>query len=311
MIHSYPSVFALGHKAVTDIFNEDVTVTEKVDGSQFSFGIYDDPELAPEFPFRIQCRCKGAQLQMLAPEKMFAAAVETVNRLAPILTPNWTYRGEYLSKPKHNALSYDRVPSQHVIVFDINTGLEEYLSWEAMSQEAERLGLETVPRLFHGKVSSVEMFRDLLHTKSVLGGVEIEGVVAKNYSRFTIDKKAMMGKFVSEAYKEVHSAEWKGANPNQGDILDRLALMYKSPARWQKAVQHLRDAGLLEDTPKDIGLLFQEVPKDILKEAESEIKDILFKWAWPRIQRASTAGLAEFYKELLLEGQFRSDAAQE
>ena len=58
MIHSYPSIYALGHKAVADIFNEPVLVEEKVDGSQFGFGIYEtDPgEWAP------RCRSKGAEL---------------------------------------------------------------------------------------------------------------------------------------------------------------------------------------------------------------------------------------------------------
>lgn len=324
MIHSYPSIYALGHKAVADIFTEEVIIEEKIDGSQFSFGVYHEPDKAsakpgdpinvpPDdvYPFRMRCRSKGAEIQMLAPEKMFTAAVETVQRLAPDLTPNWTYRGEYLSKPKHNSLSYDRVPSQNVILFDINTGLETYLPWEAKAKEAGRLGLETVPCLYHGKIESPDVLREMLHEVSVLGGTEIEGVVVKNYARFTIDKKAMMGKFVSERFKEIHAAEWKGANPNPGDILERLAVMYKSQARWAKAVQHLRESDMLEGSPKDIGLLFREVPKDILKECEAEIKDILFLWAWPRIQRATTAGMAEWYKELLLERQFGADPCGE
>ena len=244
---------------------------------------------------------------MLAPEKMFRAAVDTVLRLAPMLTPNWTYRGEYLAKPKHNALVYDRIPAQHIILFDINTGHEAYLSWADKAAEAERLGLEVVPILFAGEISSPDILRALLRTRSTLGGPEIEGVVVKNYSRFTIDKKAMLAKYVSEAYKEAHASEWKRSNPNSGDILERLATAYKSTARWGKAVQHLREAGQLEGSPKDIGLLFQEVPKDILKECEAEIKDELFAWAWPKIQRGTTAGLAEWYKDRLLEQQFVTD----
>ena len=303
MIHSYPSIYVLGHKAVSEIFSEPVTIEEQIDGSQFSFGIYETQWGEPT----IKCRSKGAEIQMLAPEKMFTLAVETVQRLAGKLRPNWTYRGEYLAKPKHNVIAYSRIPSQNVILFDINTGHESYLSWEDKSQEAERLGLETVPCLFRGQVGSPELLRELLGEISILGGSEIEGVVVKNYARFTIDKKAMMGKFVSEKFKEIHSAEWKAANPRSGDILDVLAAIYRSPARWQKAVQHLREAGELLNEPSDIGLLFKEVPRDILRECEEEIKETLFKWAWPRIARATTAGMAEWYKDLLLVRQFDQD----
>ncbi len=70
---------------------------EKVDGSQFSFGIFNG---------EIKCRSKGAQLVIDAPEKMFIPAVNVVRELAPLLKDGWTYRGEFLGRPKHNTLCY-------------------------------------------------------------------------------------------------------------------------------------------------------------------------------------------------------------
>ena len=265
---SYPSIFALGHKAVADLLLDAVTVEEKIDGSQFSFGTFEGDE-----GVYLRCRSKGAQLNLLAPEKMFTKAIETAQRLMPILHIGWTYRAEYLAKPKHNALVYDRVPNGNLILFDINPSHEEYMPWEAKAEEAGRLGLETVPRLFHGMLSDLSIVRELLNTVSVLGGQKIEGVVIKNYARFGRDKKVLMGKFVSEAYKEVHASEWKHSNPNAGDIVQALIAQYRTPARWAKAVQHLRDAGLLEGSPRDIGLLFKEVPEDLKKECVEEIKE--------------------------------------
>lgn len=165
--HSYPSIFALGHKAIKDLLTVPVIVEEKVDGSLFSWGL-------DENGF-IRVRSKGAELQPLAPEKMFTKAVELANRLAPILHPGWTYRGEFLSKPKHNALAYDRVPNGNVILFDVNTGHEAYLSYQEKSAEAARIGLECVPLLFSGTVATVEQFRALLDTPSVLGGQKAKG----------------------------------------------------------------------------------------------------------------------------------------
>ena len=40
--HSYPSIFALGHRALAELFLDPVVVEEKVDGSQFSFGLFEE-----------------------------------------------------------------------------------------------------------------------------------------------------------------------------------------------------------------------------------------------------------------------------
>ena len=301
MLHSYPSVYAIGHKAIEGLFNAPVVVEEKVDGSQFSFGV-----LGGE----LVCRSKGKQLIIDAPERMFERAVETAKELAPLLHPEWVYRGEYLQKPKHNTLAYDRVPAKNIIGFDINTGLEEYISPEKKRAEFERLGLECVPLLYSGIVETLEMFNGFLDRVSVLGGCKVEGVVVKNYTLMTAEKKAAMGKYVSEAFKEIHAEEWRKANPTSGDIVDQLIGRYRTPARWQKAVQHLREMGKLSETPSDIGALMREVPSDVLGECKDEIMGILFGHFWKKIQRGLTAGLPEWYKQELAKRAF-NDPAQE
>src|SRR3990167_7006721 len=223
--HAYPQVYALGHRYVADLLKGTVTVEEKVDGSQFSFGLFDGNGL---FTSGYRCRSKGAEINMLAPERMFKKAVEEIQALP--LHIGWTYRGEYLCKPKHNSLVYDRVPAHHVILFDINTGHEEDLPWDQKAEEANRIGLEVVPLLYEGVIESLEHFRTLLDTTSILGGQKIEGLVVKNYQRFGLDKKVLMGKFVSEAFKEVHAREWKTGNPASADILNLLVATYRTPA---------------------------------------------------------------------------------
>lgn len=302
--HSYPQIFNMGHRYVKDLLTTPVLVEEKIDGSQFSFGCFD----GDDGPF-VRVRSKGAEMLVDAPEKMFASAVNWVKANAYALTPGWTYRGEYLAKPKHNALTYDRIPANHIILFDINPGQEDYLPWEAKVKEGGRLGLEVVPYLFHGMVKDLEQFREYLDRESVLGGQKIEGVVVKNYEMFGQDKKVLMGKFVSEAFKEVHSKSWKADNPNAGDIVQKLVETYHSPARWQKALIHLRERGLIEDSPRDIGLLMREVWPDIEKEEKDAIKDKLYEWAAHKIGRGVTAGLPEWYKEELLKKQFEPDDA--
>jgi hypothetical protein len=300
--HSYPSIYNLGHRAIANLLSIPVNVEEKVDGSQFSFGIDEQGE--------IHVRSKGAVMIPDAPERMFVEAVETVKAIAPVLRPGWTYRGEYLRKPKHNALAYGRIPKGHIIIFDVNTGEEAYLPYPAKAAEADRIGLEVVKLLFSGMLASAESLRLLFETESALGLQKIEGVVVKPaaYELFGLDKKCLMGKFVSEAFKEVHAGEWKKANPGSADILDALALSYRTPARWQKAVMHLTERGALDGSPRDIGALMKEVPTDIEKECAEEIKEKLFAWAWPKLRRSATHGLPEWYKDELLQKQFIAEA---
>lgn len=299
MIHSYPSIYTLGHGAVAEILNAPVLVEEKIDGSQFSMWKREDGEL--------ECRSKGAAINMIAPEGMFVLAVETVKSLADKLTPGWVYRGEYLCKPRHNMLSYERVPDHNIILFDINPGQEMYLSQAEKRVEAHRLGLECVPALFQGMIQSPSDIRAFLEMTSVLGGQKIEGVVIKPVTPiYGHDKKALLAKFVSEAFKEVHASDWKKEHgpKTSGEILIELAREYATPARFQKALIHLREEGKITDSPKDIGVLMAAVPPDIQKECEDEIKEKLWQWAWPQMRRSATKGLPEWYKDLLLSKQF-------
>lgn len=294
-LHSYPKVYAIGHKAVAELFDGPVLVEEKIDGSQFSFG---------EINGQLCFRSRGAEIHVNEPDKMFAAAVNQAGEIANKLHPGWTYRGEYLQKPKHNTLVYDRVPRRNVILFDINTGLEEYLARNQKEEEAERLDFELVPILYEGVITSPEELLKLLETDSCLGGQKVEGIVVKNYARFGADKKVLMGKYVREDFKEKHSRAWKKANPGTGDVIGHLIAVLRNENRWEKAVQHLREKGQLEGSPRDIGPLIREAQEDIKAEETESIKNSLFNYAMPRILRASTGGLAEWYKKKLLESAF-------
>jgi hypothetical protein len=273
-------------------------VQEKVDGSQFSFGLDADG--------MVLTKSKGAQVYLETADKLFKAAVEYVHSIKDLLTPGYTYRGEVLCRPKHNTLAYDRVPRHNVVIFDVNTGEECYLPYADVVAEANRLDLETVPLIYVGMVDSAEQLKSFLETQSFLGGQKVEGVVVKQIEtkQFGPDHKALMGKYVSEAFKEIHGGEWRKNNPSQNDVIEKVALAYKTPARWQKSVQHLREAGQITDSPQDIGKLMKEVNVDVLKECEAEIKEELFKQAWPKISRIITAGLPEWYKKELLDKQF-------
>lgn len=289
MLSSYPSIYAVGHRYIADLFTGPVTIEEKIDGSQFSFGISTFGVL--------EIRSKGNEIFVDSPEKMFSKAVQTVLSIKDQLTPGWTYRGEYLQKPKHNALTYSRTPAGNIILFDIMIGPEEYMKHSEKQVEAHSLGLECVPCFHEGEYTAAsQSLQEFFARESVLGGAKIEGVVVKNYARFGIDKKILIGKFVSEAFKEIHRTSWKIANPGPGDVVQHIISELKTDARWRKAVQHLRDAGKLTDTPQDIGPLMKELAEDLEREATDHVKEALFKHFWSQIKRGATGGFPEWYK---------------
>lgn len=295
MLHSYPSIFNLGHKAIKDIFNTEVLIEEKVDGSQFSFGKKDGV---------LFMRSKGATLYEPVTDKLFKGAAEYVSSIQSQLQEGWTYRGEVLAKTKHNALQYARTPKHNVIIFDIDRADQDYLTPEEKRAEAERLDLETVPVFFQGKVENYEQLKNLFETVSILGDAKIEGMVFKNYAMYGLDKKVLMAKWVSEAFKEVHHSEWDKANPTKTDLITMIVKDLKTDARWEKGIQHLRDDGKLENSPRDIGILLKEIQNDVKKEVGDEVKDRLFAYYWPQIARGVVAGFPEFYKERLAKSQF-------
>ena len=295
-LHGYPNIYALGHAALTDLFDGPVLVEEKVDGSQFTFARVDG---------ELVCRSKGKDQSPGVTDKMFEPAIEEIQGLD--LHDGWAYRAEYLQKPKHNVIAYDRVPRHHLVIFDINTGDEVYLSYADKEAEAARLGLEVVPSKAAGIIASWEDLQPYLDHYSFLGGTKVEGIVVKNYARFGRDKKALMGKFVSEAFKERNSKEWVAANPTTHDIIIQVTDSLRTEARWEKAIQHLRDNGELAGSPQDIGPLIKEIRADILKEETEYIRDRLFRYAWPQIERKVVAGFPEWYKERLAKAQFGDD----
>lgn len=297
-LRSYPKVWNIGHPNTDRLFDGPVVVQEKIDGSQFSFGVVGG---------ELHMRSKGAEIFLPVKDKLFKGASETAHRLhaEQTLPEGWTFRGEAICRPKHNALQYERTPAGNVILFDIDSGLERRLDPGQVRDVAERMGLEVVPTLYVGEVSDADQVRELLSSEPHLGGEMIEGVVVKNPTVFLDDGKQLMGKYVSERFKEVHSSEWKKANPGKGDIVQGLIERLRTERRWEKAIERRRDAGELQSAPQDIGPLLQDIQADIEAEEAERIKEALYKHFSKQILRGAVGGFPEWYKDRLLEGAFK------
>ena len=295
-LRSYPKSYNLGHKAIADLFKERVVVQEKIDGSQFSFGSINGA---------LFLRSKRQDIHPGSEDKLFKMAVATAVRLFEemVLVPEWIYRAEAVTSPKHNKLLYERIPEGGLILFDVDVGMEDRVADSAtLAGIGKELGLEVVPTLFEGEVTSLDDLKTLLDSKSILGDtVTVEGIVIKNYNRFDLDGKMLMGKWVRDDFKEKINPEYD--KPSKKEFVQILIDELRTEARWEKAIQHLRDDGTLTDSPKDIGPLIKEIQTDTLEEEAEYIMERLFNEAKGHITRGIVKGFPEFYKARLLEKQ--------
>lgn len=298
MIHAFPKIFALGQPYIKDIFDGEVEITEKVDGSQFVFGKIDG---------QLYMRSKGQQIFPENPQRMFREAVDYVVSIQdhPLLNDT-VYYCEYLQKPKHNVLAYADIPRNHLALFAA-FGLKKqefFKGYDWLRHLAEKLDISVVPCIYQGAMHKVDLnFDDLLSKDSFLGAAKIEGFVVKNYNKpFLLGGQPipiMAGKYVSEAFKEKHRGAWKGEHTSQGKW-DKFKEIFRAEPRWHKAIQHLRDSGLLEESPKDIGNLLKEIQRDITEEEQHNIKDFLWEYFGSELLRHSVKGFPEFYKRHLM-----------
>jgi hypothetical protein len=296
-LHSYPKVYNLGHRAIRDLFEGPVVVQEKVDGSQFSFGLVGGV---------LHARSRGATIDVDAPDKLFAGAVATARRAAEAghLNDGYTYRGEAMMGPRHNTLVYDRAPHGNLVLFDCDRGLEDRVeAREFLEAAADVFECDVVPEVFRGEIADLDAVTALVERPSFLGG-KMEGLVFKNYERFGVDGKMLMGKHVTDDFREAHKGnpDWKPTKKD--DILEQIAARYAHPRRWEKAVERARDAGALQEAPQDIGPLLQSIQRDILEECADEIGALFFDYYRKSVLSGSTRGFPQWYKERLATQQF-------
>lgn len=278
-MNGYGKVYHLGSRDVKDILEEDVYVEEKIDGSQFSFGADKDGNL--------WCASRAKPVPLDTTDKLFKQAVATairVNKGFGILDGK-TIRGEAVMGPRHNKLRYDRGPEGGFIVFDMEDE-GGYFARESVEAYSDMFGLEVVALLGSGRMSASDV-EDLVVGPSALGGCAREGVVVKTKRG---GHGRMKAKIVGDAFKEKLGVKPKGAG-RIGSVVGQ----YRTEARWDKAIQHVREAGELAGTPKDIPLVMREIVRDMVDECEEEIMEHLWPKVWKEVIRGVSKGAAEYY----------------
>ena len=293
----YPKVIHFGEE-ITEFFKRgNLHIEEKIDGSQFRIWIDGDT---------IECGSKGVDWSDERPhDKMFNLAIEATEKaFKGYPLKDTMIFAEFLMKPKHNTMFYERVPEKNLIIFDV---CEEgrFLDYEEKCKFAENWGFEVVPCLWSGdgKKLNMKVIEKLLENDFILGREKIEGMVFKNYNKMWQDGyqagKPIILKYVKEEFKERNKKEWKG-NTKKG-LIDMIIEELRTKARWDKAIQHMRDEEKLTNSPKDIGLLMKELASDLELEEGEQIKKRLLDFFLKEIRKGVIKGFPEYYKKRLLE----------
>lgn len=301
-ITAFPKIFQIGTDYISSIFDGQVEITEKIDGSQFIFGKVSN---------ELYMRSKGTMIfdfHERAENDLFYPVIQHVLSIQDSLPNDTIFYGETLSKPKHNTLVYNTVPKNHFALFGVSTPAKSFVQdYSTLYMYAEKLDTGVVPLLYEGEIKDPQQLLDFMDRESVLGGVTAEGVVVKNYTQpFLLGGQpipVMAGKYVTEAFKEVHRKNWSRENTGAGKW-QLFKDSYRTEARWNKSIQHLAEADELENAPRDIGKLIAEIKRDIAEEEKEIIKDFLWREFGTEVLRVATRGFPEYYKQKLLERGF-------
>lgn len=300
VLKAFPKIWALGNRAILDIFNYDVEITEKVDGSQFVFGI--------DRIGQYYCRSKGVMIDPNNSPDLFRPVVNwSRTKVLDEVFWGFAFYGETLCRPKHNSLEYSRVPKNNFALFGVSNfeGDRHTHDFPSLYGWAKTLDSDVVKLLYKGR-ADFNKVKELLGQESFLGGTKAEGVVVKagvSYELFGTACPLMCGKFVTEEFKEVHAqnTEFKSGKSQLQDLIEQ----YRTEARWRKAVQFLRDNNELLQDPKDIGQLMKRVNQDIEEECREDIKEKLWTIYRKDIIKGATAGLPQWYKTELATGELK------
>lgn len=282
-IWPYPKIWHLDHPQAARLWHGEVTIEEKIDGSQFSVMRTDHGLLY---------KSKGQEVFAESADKNFKPTIAYLQSIEHLLNVGYVYRGEALRSKKHNTLTYRTCPDSHFVVFDIETAQGVFLSRARKEEECAAVRLPCVPEL-QVKIGPTTI-PNLLGKESFLGGVMIEGVVVKNYNERDSFGHTLMAKYVRPEFRELNTQTTK-----QGNYDDLIRTMGCSEVRWKKAIARLQEQGVLEASPRDISKLIKAIQDD----AEAECWDMvleLFQAKYKKLLRlGSTRGFAEWYKAQL------------
>lgn len=271
----------------------EIRIREKIDGSQIGFG--KDPE------GRLWVRSRGKILVdplvgTVDRSSGFGPAIDYIESIKNKINPDEFFYGEYLSRPHHGKIKYDRVPNNHIVIFESSDfDRKEFYSYD---MRAEYMGFETAKEydLDKSEMNMDGLKKAMDEAVPMLGGERVEGLVLKNYGqsghegqdRGDVDVLSM--KIVQEDFREVKVVKAKG--------IDAFIERFSTHQRYEKALQHLKEAGELDGTDADIGRLCKEVIRDTREEESHVIEPWLDAYANKAFNRGLVKDVPAWLKKI-------------
>ena len=259
----YDSIPRYGKQGTRDILNTNVTVMEKLDGANASFGIIDgelkmfsrNQELNEHNTLR---GFYDWVRHNVDPRKLFVSTI---------------YFGEWLVP---HTVQYKKEAQCEFYLFDIyDVKTDTYLDWNITVQAAKHLGLRTPEVFFRGELHSMTDVDKYLGRSELTEAPNTgEGIVVKDY------EGQQFVKIVSDKFKETKSIKQPSLDRTDiGTLIDSVL----TPQRVEKLIHKKIDIGLLPaelditDTGNVLKALSSDVVNDIFEEEMHIFLDMLRK----------------------------------
>lgn len=304
-MYKYPKILHIGAPLVDTIFFEEVEITEKIDGSQCRIELTEDSVMV------------GSKNQGIADHGMFEIAHDQGERIHR--ETDWRELGseltlfcEFLEKPKHNTIKYDRVPLNHLYLFGAVVGdTHDHMVTGGLIEIAEHLEIDPPNVMSSGMVESAKDLKEFMSVQSYLGGSLVEGIVAKNYNRtydpLQVHSQAYIGypmaaKYVREDFKTSNAKQWNTLDRKKG--IDAITDMFFTGERLQKTIQHLNDEGKIEYQKNDLKYLIPEFFDDLMDEKKEQMTNMIMGEVFKDLKRRASGYVVKAWIDYLTEKQF-------
>jgi hypothetical protein len=290
-----PSIDSVTPGKLANITNDDhVIIQEKINGSQFTIFKKDG-----ELHFYNRNKEVGPK------GDPYVNAYLSLQKKKDFFQTGLFYHGEAMKTTKTNNASYKRMPRYYWIVYEIQREDGSLLTPDEMTATLLHTGIETTQVLYdsHKNISlqplqeiidqiMVQIESDII--ESCLGGIP-EGIVIKVLKGTTNSRF----KQVRSVFAEMSQVKRdKIEQVSDIDFIKEIGEIYNTNGRREKAVQHMKEKGKYNEknVNANIGQMVHELDDDLLKEAEEDIKNILFVRFFPEISKVARGDVPTFLR---------------
>lgn len=252
----FPNLLGKIPRGTDNDLKDIVEVTEKIDGSYFQFGWYNN-----EFRYRTK-----SMLDVQGIDKMFKPAIDFVMDKKDDFLPHHVYCCEYLRKPRHNKLNYLLIGELSPVLFLIdvffNPDSGSIYSVKYSEELYLKYPIENIIRLPILSLDDLNAFG-----RSDYGDVR-EGIVVKN-------SKGERFKYVSDYFKEVVHVKINVPKKEVSDVY--TAYINGLKCRTDKTIMRFNEGG--QEVNKTLfGKIIGATVNDLLEEEQDNIANDLFKF---------------------------------